>query len=81
MLVIPLVCLSMRMRFQFRQPNKRILTAIKNSQKSNLEPINELRQIRQKNSNRLISVQLNINGIKTSLICLLNLSKKMWTSY
>ena len=38
----------MRMRFQFRQPNKRILTAIKNSQKSNLEPINELRQIRQK---------------------------------
>ena len=71
----------MRMRFQFRQPNKCILTAIKNSQKSNLEPINELRQIRQKYSNRLISAQLNINGIKTSLIRLLNLSKKMWTSY
>ena len=61
--------------------NKCILTAIKNSQKSTLEPINELRQIRQKNSNRLISAQLNINGIKTSLIRLLNLSKKMWTSY
>ena len=71
----------MRMRFQFRQPNKRILTAIKNSQKSNLEPINELRQIRQKNSNRLISAQLNINGSKTSLIRWLNLSKNMWTSY
>ena len=45
---------------------------------NNLEPNKELRQIRQKNSNRLISAMLNINAIKTSLICLLNWSKKMW---
>ena len=48
---------------------------------NNLEPNKELRQIRQKNSNRLISAMLNINAIKTSLICLLNWSKKMWAFY
>ena len=48
---------------------------------NNLEPNKELRQIRQKNSNRFISAMLNINAIKTILICLLNWSKKMWAFY
>ena len=41
--------------------------------KNNLEPINELRQIRQKNSNRLIFAQLNINAIKNKFDSLVEL--------
>ena len=42
-------------------------------EKNNLEPINELRQIRQKNSNRLIFAQLNINAIKNKFDSLVEL--------
>ena len=45
-------------------------------EKNNLEPINELRQIRQKNSNRLIFAQLNINAIKNKFDLLVELVKE-----
>ena len=41
--------------------------------KKKLEPINKLRQIRQKNSNRLIFAQLNINAIKNKFDSLVEL--------
>ena len=45
-------------------------------EKNNLEPINELRQIRQKSSNRLIFAQLNINAIKNKFDSLVELVKE-----
>ena len=45
-------------------------------EKNNLEPINELRQIRQKSSNRLIFAQLNINAIKNKFDSLVELIKE-----
>ena len=42
-------------------------------EKNNLEPINELRQIREKDSNRLIFAQLNINATKNKFDSLVEL--------
>ena len=75
MLVIPLVCLSMRMKFQFYQPNKHILATIQNCLKSNL-PINELRQIRKKILIDLYLHSQNINAIKNKFNSLIELVKE-----
>ena len=45
-------------------------------EKNNSEPINELTQIHQNNSNRLIFAQLNINAIKNKFDLLLELVKE-----
>ena len=45
-------------------------------EKNNLEHINEIRQIRQKNSNRLRFVQLNINAIENKFDSLVELVKE-----
>ena len=45
-------------------------------EKNNLEPTNELRQIRQKNSNWLTFAQLNVNAIKNKFDSLVELIKE-----